>query len=185
VIDVSGWQTGNSWLSMDAMFNDCRKVKTLDVSSWNTSGVTEFSQTFEACWALEKIIGLENWNTANAMSFDETFLNCSSLKELDLSSWNTHKAKYGNKHLNGDISKGFYITFSGVKSLEKLTLGKDFDFDGDGTVTYKTSLPTPPAKEGYTVKWQNVDTKQTYAASEIPDGVAATYVAYYEDNAKG
>ena len=180
VIDVSGWQTSDKWLSMDAMFNDCRKVKFLDVSSWTTSGVTEFSQAFEACWALEEIKGLENWDTSNGKSFDETFLNASSLKELNLSSWNTHNAQYGNKHLNGDISKGFSITFSGVKSLEKLILGADFDFDGNGTVTKVANLPNPAAKEGFTAKWRNVETGGTYAASEIPDGVAATYEAYYE-----
>ena len=184
-IDVSGWQTTGSWYSMDAMFNDCRVVKTLDVSSWNTSGVVEMSQVFESCYSLKQIKGIENWNTSSSKCFDQTFLNCNSLKELNLSGWNTHNAQYGNKHLNGDISEGFSSTFSGVISLTKLTLGEHFDFDGNGTATKLAVLPNPAAKEGFTAKWRNVETGQIYLASEIPDGVAATYEAYYEDNAKG
>ena len=177
VIDVSGWQTTDSWLSMDAMFNDCRKLKTVDVSSWTTSGVTEFSQVFEACWSLEYIDGLENWDTANGRSFDQFFLTCSSLKEIDLSSFDTHNAMYGNKHLNGDISQGFSQTFSGLNSLEKLTLGENFDFDGNGTVKAKATLPNPAAIDGVDTKWYNAENDTYYAASEIPEKTAATYVA--------
>ena len=177
VIDVSGWQTSEKWLSMDAMFNDCRKVKFLDVSSFTTSGVTEFSQIFEACWALEEIKGLENWDTSNGKSFDQTFLSCGSLKELNLSSWDTSHAMYGNKHLNGDISQGFSQMFGGVKSLKKLTLGEKFDFDGNGSVTAKATLPNSAAIDGVTSKWYNAANDTYYAASEIPELTAATYVA--------
>ena len=177
IIDVSGWQTSEKWLSMDAMFNDCRKVKTLDVSSFTTSGVTEFSQIFEACWALEEIKGLENWDTSNGRSFDQTFLSCGSLKELNLSSFDTRNAMYGNKHLNGDISLGFSLMFSGLNSIEKLTLGQYFDFDGDGTVTAKATLPNLAAIDGQAAKWYNAANNTYYDAAEIPELTAATYVA--------
>ena len=176
VIDVSGWQTTSSWLSMDAMFNDCRKVKTLDVSSWTTSGVAEFSQTFESCWSLQQIIGLENWDTSNGQSFDETFYNASSLKELNLSSFDTRKARYGNKHLNGDISKGFSLTFSGCNSLQKLILGENFVFDGDGTASAVCKLPNPGKIDGQTTVWYNEANDTYYTADQIPEG-AATYIA--------
>ena len=176
-IDVSGWQTTSSWYSMDAMFNDCRSVKTLDVSTWTTSGVVEFSQVFDSCYSLEEIKGLENWDTAKGKSFDETFLNCGSLKELNLSSWDTRSACYGNKHLNNDISNGFRSTFSGVNSLEKLILGENFDFDGNGTVSHKATLPNSGKIDGQTTLWYNEANDTYYAANEIPDGTAATYIA--------
>ncbi len=177
VIDVSGWRTGEKWLSMDAMFNDCRKVKFLDVSSFTTSGVTEFSQIFEACWALEEIKGLENWDTSNGKSFDQTFLSCGSLKELNLSSFDTGNACYGNKHLNGDVSTGFSQMFSGCNSLQKLILGEKFDFDGNGTVTAVATLPNPGKVDGQSAMWYNAANGTYYAANEIPEMTAATYVA--------
>ena len=175
-IDVSGWHNTSSWYSMDAMFNDCRKVKLLDVSTFDTSNVVEFSQIFEACWALEEIRGLENWNTANGKSFDETFLNCGSLKVLNLSSFDTRNAQYGNKHLNGDTSQGFDNTFNGVNSLEKLILGENFVFDGNGTVTAVATLPNPVKIDGQAAVWYNEANGTYYTADEIPEG-AATYIA--------
>ena len=177
VIDVSGWQTSEKWLSMDAMFNDCRKVKFLDVSSFTTSGVTEFSQIFEACWVLEEIKGLENWDTSSGRSFDQTFLSCSSLKELNLSSFDTGNAMYGNKHLNGDLSLGFSQMFSGCNNLQKLVLSDKFDFDGNGTVTATATLPNPGKVDGQTAMWYNAANDTYYAASEIPEKTSATYVA--------
>ncbi len=176
-INTYGWQTTSSWYSMDAMFNDCRKVKFLDLSTFNTAGVVEFSQLFEACWSLEEIKGLTTWNTANGKSFDQTFLSCGSLKELDLSTWDTGSAMYGNTHLNGDTSTGFESTFSGMNSLEKLVLGENFDFDGNGTVTHVAKLPSPAKIDGQATKWYNAENDTYYAASEIPDHTAATYVA--------
>ncbi len=178
-LDLSGWQTTSKWYSMDAMFNDCRSIKFLDVSSFTTSGVVEFSQIFEACWSLEEIKGLENWDTANGKTFDQTFLSCGSLKELNLSSFDTRNAKSGNKALNGDISQGFVQMFSGCNSLQKLILGANFDFDGNGTVTAVCALPNPGEIDGAATKWYNAANDTYYAASEIPEpeDVAMTYVA--------
>ena len=187
-IDISGWQTTSSWYSMDGMFNDCRKVQTLDVSSWNTSGVVEFSQLFEACWALQEIKGMENWNTSSGHVFDEMFNGASSLKEVDLSSFDTSSARYSNVLLNGEKNyHGYGNMFNGTKSLQKLILGEKFVFSGDGSIPAANypKFPNPAAKEGYVAKWQNADTKQLYLASEIPGGVAATYVPNYEYTPKG
>ena len=184
-IDVSGWQTTSSWYSMDGMFNDCRKVQTLDVSSWNTSGVSEFSQLFDACWALEEVIGLNQWNTSKGNVFDEMFNGASSLKEVDLSSFDTSSARYSNVLLNGEKNyHGYGNMFNGTKSLQKLILGEKFVFSGDGSIpaTHYPKFPNPAAKEGYTAKWQNVETGVVYDASEIPEEVAATYVAHYTPN---
>jgi len=41
-------------------------------------------------------------------------------------------------------------------------------------------LPAPAPKDGFTAKWRNVETGELYLATEIPEGVAATYEAYYE-----
>ena len=64
--------------------------------------------------------------------------------------------------------------FSGVNSLEKLILGPDFSFDGDGKVTENKAVLPAPVGGG---KWYNADSGDAYLASEIPELTAATYVA--------
>ena len=187
-IDFTGWQTTGSWYCMDGMFNDCSKLQTLDLSSFNTSGVAEFSQIFEGCSALEKIIGLNQWNTSKGNVFDEMFNGASSLKEVNLSSFDTSSARYSNVLLNGEKNyHGYGKMFNGTTGLQKLILGEKFVFSGDGSIpaTHYPQFPNPAAKEGYVAKWQNADTKQLYLASEIPGGVAATYVPNYEYTPKG
>ena len=183
-IDVDGWQTP-ALFTMDALFNHCTSLKTIDVSSITTDNVKEFSQLFEQCNSLTEIKGLEKWNTSNGASFSEMFSGCSSLKELNLSSFDTHGAdesyKYHYDYLT-TYSEGFERMFSGMSALEKMTLGKDFSFDGDGKVTkeaYKAKLPAPAAIDGEATKWYNAANNTYYTASEIPEpgDDAVTYVA--------
>jgi surface protein len=209
VIDVSNWKTGkvtvmshmfadcnsvkvlevNNWdlsslQSLDATFNDCDSLTTINVSKWNTGNVREFSQIFDGCDNLQYIYGMENWDTTNGRNFDEIFNRCSNLRELNFSGWDTRNLAPGHKNVNGDISKGFADAFVGPVKLEKLIIGENFSFDGNGTVKpeYQVKLPAPAAKEGYTAKWRNVETGELFDASQIPEKVAATYEAHYIAN---
>ncbi len=180
-IKMDNWKT-SSMVSMDAIFNNCGSVKVFDLSSFETSTVKEFSQMFDACYALEEIIGLENWDTSNGITFTEMFSGCSSLKELDLSSFDTGSAYDGYTTINGDPGySGFASMFSGVSSLQKLTLGENFSFDGNGNAA-SVSLPAPAAVEGADGKWYDLDTGVGYLPSEIPEKTEATYVAVMPEN---
>jgi surface protein len=186
-VDFTGWNTV-SLTSMDAMFNDCHAIEVLDVSEFDTANCVEFSQIFEGCRSLERIIGLDQWNTAKANVFDEMFNGASSLKELDLSSFDTSSAKYSNVLQNGEKNyHGYGNMFNGTSSLQKLILGEKFVFAGDGSIPAANypKFPNPAAKEGLTAMWRNVATGERYLAKDIPEGVAATYVADYEYTAKG
>ena len=180
-VDMSGWNTP-SLISVDAMFNHCTALKTVDLSDLDTANVKEFSQMFEACYALEEIKGMENWDTSKGCTFTQMFSGCNSLKELDLSAFNTGNARDNYTDMNNSKSDAFTTMFSGVNSLEKLIVSDKISYLGNGNVTEATklTLPAPKAKDGYIAKWQNVDTKETYLAKDIPEGVAATYVPYYE-----
>ena len=188
-LDLSGWQTP-SMLYMDAMFNDCSSLKTINVSSFNTINVLEFSQMFEGCSKLEKIEGLESWETGNGLCFAEMFSGCSALTELNLSSFDTRNANenFGYHYYTKDDEKYddyecFEKMFNGLSSLTKLTLSENVTYDREKVTieNYKLRFPDPAAKEGYIAKWKNVDNGQTYLGSEIPEGVKATYEAYYEE----
>ncbi len=179
-VDFTGWNTP-SLTSMDGMFNDCRAIKELDVSEFDTAKCVEFSQIFEACHSLEKIIGLDQWDTSKGIAFDEMFNQARSLKEVDLSSFDTRSAKSYGVMQNGGIYYGFSSMFSGMNSLEKLTLGANFDFNGDGSITPTTgaypSLPNPAAIDGQATLWYNAANDTYYTAAEIPEETAATYIA--------
>ena len=181
-VDFTGWNTP-SLVSMDAMFNDCNSLTYLDMSSFDTANCNEFSQVFERCSSLTKIDGLDKWDTGNARTYEELFYGCAALKEVDLSTFYSRDVVNDYAMEWKGTGWGFLRMFAGMNSLEKMTLSADFSFDGDGKVTtesYKVSLPSPAAKEGYTAKWRNVETGELYLASEIPEEVAATYEAYYE-----
>jgi surface protein len=175
-IKMDNWKT-TSLVSMDAIFNNCGSVKVFDLSSFETSTVKEFSQMFDACYALEKIIGLEDWDTSSGITFEEMFSGCHVLKELDLSSFDTSSAYDGYTTINGDRDyRGFRNMFSGAGSLQKLVLGEKFSFKGNGKAA-PVSFPNPGAVDGQAAVWYNAENDSYYAASEIPEGVAATYVA--------
>ena len=182
----TNWNTP-SLICLDGVFNDCHSLKTVDMSSFNTSKVKEFSQTFEACWALEKVIGMENWDTSSACTFTEMFSGCSKLKELDLSKFDTGNARDNYTDMNNSTSHAFVSMLASVNSLEKLVVSDKISYYGNGNVTEgrKLVFPNPKAKEGYIAKWQNVDTGAVYLGKDIPEKTAATYVPYYEYDAKG
>ena len=173
-IDLTGWQTP-SLVCLDGMFNDCRSLKTIDMSSFDTSNVKEFSQLFEACYSLEEIVGMENWDTSKACTFTEMFSGCNSLKELDLSSFDTSSAYDRYVDMNNSYSDAFVSMFNGMYSLEKLVLGENFRFDGNGNVAENKYAKLPAPVGGG--MWYHAETGEAYLASEIPDKTAATYVA--------
>ena len=177
-VDVSGWNTA-SLTCLDGMFNDCRSLKVVDLSSFSTGKVKEFSQLFEACSSLEKVIGLENWDTSSGQDFSEMFSGCKSLKELDLSSFDTRNANQNYTTYWPAHNDMFLRFLSGCISLERISFGPYFSYDGDGSAadTYKmTSMPAATGVEGWDGNWYDVD-GNAYAPSEIPEETAATYYA--------
>ncbi len=174
-LNLHGWDT-SSLVVMDAIFNDCRALETLDVSTFRTHNVQEFCQVFDACYNLNTIIGLENWDTSNGCTFEEMFSGCRSLKELNLSSFDTGNARDNFKG-NADTYHAFINMFAGVTGLEKLILSDSFDFNGNSDSNRPVSLPSPAAIDGQAASWYNEANGTYYAAGEIPEKTAATYIA--------
>ena len=70
------------------MFTSCSSLTSLDLSSFNTSNVTDMSQMFTSCSSLTSLY-LSSFNTSNVTDMSNMFYSCSSLTSLDLSSFNT------------------------------------------------------------------------------------------------
>ncbi|MBR5794533.1 MAG: BspA family leucine-rich repeat surface protein [Erysipelotrichaceae bacterium] len=178
---VSNWNTSNV-LYMNAVFHSNMNTH-LDLSKWDVSKVQTFSQMFERNTVLEEIIGLDKWNTSSAKTFAEMFSGCSSLRELDLSAFNTTTINESWKDPVNSETSGVYGMFgisgdsySGMHKLQKVTIGENFSFNGDGTCTNIPVLPTPnvthiTGADGY---WYE-PSGNTLLASEISSKVAKTY----------
>ena len=87
----------------------CRdKLRTLDLSEFDTSQVTSMTEAFYQCNKLEEI-NLTNVNTSNVTSMNYMFFNCSGLTSLDVSNFDTSNVT--------DMSRMFCIC-SGLTSLD-------------------------------------------------------------------
>ena len=75
------------------MFIRCESLKTLDISKWDTSKVTDMSYMFNGCKLLE-YLNLSGWNISNVISMSEMFHGCESLKKLNISGWDISNVRY-------------------------------------------------------------------------------------------
>lgn len=182
-IGMEKWNT-SSLVNANAAFHNCGEEE-LDLSGWDVSNVLYFSQMFENSTKLKRIHGLDKWDTSNALVFDEMFGRCSKLEELDLSSWDTRKARKGvQSSANGHTGSVFNNMFQSCNSLRKVKVGANFSINGDGTNTtasYKFILPTPSSDyiEGADGYWYTFNGEK-YAPNEVKDRTVETYYASYD-----
>lgn len=103
-----------------SMFQNCKKLASLNFSGVNTSNVQYMKSMFEGCSALVSTtsapLDLSSFNTSKVTTMQSMFEGCSALTDLDLSCFNT-----------GDSNTGRVTTmqsmFSGCTNLATLTLG--------------------------------------------------------------
>ena len=86
-IDLSSFNTTNV-KNMSGMFSYCHSLNSIDLSLFNTTNVKNMSGMFCDCSSL-KSIDLSSFNTNNVNDMSCMFFDCSSLKSIDLSSFNT------------------------------------------------------------------------------------------------
>ena len=92
------------------MFNRCKALTSLDLSSFNTSKVTNMFNMFNECNVLTSL-DLSSFNTSKVTDMGYMFQNCRSLQEIicpdgfDLSSTTTNALRlmfYGCNSYNGE-----------------------------------------------------------------------------------
>ena len=87
-LDISSFDTSNV-TDMSCMLYLC-KALSLDLSHFNTSNVTDMSWMFAYCNSLTSL-DVSNFDTSNVTDMAGMFSGCSSLTSLDLSSFDTSK----------------------------------------------------------------------------------------------
>ena len=179
-IGIEDWDTSSA-INMNAMFHNCAEEE-LDLSKFDVSNVKYFCQMFENSPNLKRIKGLEKWDTSSGVGFDEMFERCYKLEEVDLSNFDTSKAKNGESaSTNGHTTNTFSNMFKDCNNLKKITLGPKFSINGDGTntsATKKLIFPTPSATyiQEADGNWYDIE-GNSYAPDGMLDKTAKTYYA--------
>lgn len=76
-IDLSKWDTSNI-SDLSNLFFNCTKLKQIDLHTWNTKSVSTCYWLFRGCSSLE-FINIDGWNTCNVYDMDRMFGECSKL----------------------------------------------------------------------------------------------------------
>ena len=124
-------------------------LRTIDLSGWDTSNVTQMIDVFENCSSLESL-DLSGWDMTSVSFMSGVFQNCSSLESLDLSNWDMSGAT------------NMYQLFQNCLALSQLKVNAGFAFS-----------PNCPLPSGL---WMATSSKKVYDAAEMPNHVADTYV---------
>ena len=86
-INVSNWDTSNV-TNMSNTFSHCELLTSIDVSKWNTSKVTNMEGMFVGCNLLASV-DVSKWNTSKVTDMASMFSSCGTLRSIDVSKWNT------------------------------------------------------------------------------------------------
>ena len=185
-LDLSSFDTSQV-ADMSSMFYGCSSLASLDLSSFDTSQVTDMSGMFGNCPI--QTLELSSFETSQVTNASSMFSGCSSLKSLDLSGFATPKvadmssmfegctslASLDISHFDTSSASNMANMFWNCSSLRSVALGEKFSFRGAKNAR-QCSLPKLKG-DGLTGFWKNVETHELYAEDEIPNNVAATYIA--------
>ncbi|MDF7664468.1 BspA family leucine-rich repeat surface protein [Bifidobacterium sp. ESL0763] len=139
------WDTHN-FLNTQSMFQDCPKLKSLDLSGWDLGDVTSdyyhvvvthpdgggttttyhsdhgIDYMFSGDTGLESI-NLSGWNIQKVSKSKNVFTNNSSLKSLDLSNWDAHSLDSFDGTFDGaGSSDGMKLDLSNWKVNDKVSV---------------------------------------------------------------
>lgn len=118
--------------SMDMMFENCKSLTTLDLSSWSTSAVTDMAGMFAYCSSL-KDLKLTGFDVSHVRYMSNMFYGCQSLTALDVSVWDVSQVR--------DMDKMFGYCTS-LKTLDVSHWDTDNVEDVRGMFEYCSQLST-------------------------------------------
>lgn len=91
IIGIEDFDTSNV-TTMNTMFQNCNKLKNIDLSNWDTTNVIDMSWMFNRCESLNSL-DLSNWNTNNVTNMNNMFKEATNLKCIKVgSNWTIENA---------------------------------------------------------------------------------------------
>jgi surface protein len=139
------------------------KLKTLDLSGFDTSKVTNMFSLFSNCYELESV-DISSFKTGNLTDICQLFMNCKKMKTVDLSNFNLTYVT---------DAKGMV---QGCETLEKLILPKTEGYANPDTS--RDVVITLPAKSGY--NWKDQD-GIIWTSVSVKNPKAMTYTLISEE----
>ena len=106
-IDISSFDTQNV-SNMSYMFYYCCNLKNIDLSSFDTQNVKDMSYMFSNCYSL-RFLDLSSFNTKNVINMEYMFKESYYLENINLSSFDTKNVKY---------IKGMFYYCPNLKSID-------------------------------------------------------------------
>lgn len=87
-LDLSTWDTSKvTDETVNNMFEDCKNLKTINVSNLITNNIENLNSMFGNCQNLTTVVGLGTWDTSKVEYTVRMFSNCKSLTSVDLTNW--------------------------------------------------------------------------------------------------
>ena len=114
-------------ISMSHIFLDVMGLEYIDLSKFNTQNVTDMNHMFRNMHALKAIKFGKNFKTNNVTNMGSMFAATCSLKELDLSGFNTSKVTKIIELFGLVDVRGNSYTCPGGDKLERIYVSEDFD----------------------------------------------------------
>lgn len=103
-LDLTKWNLAKNITTTTSyanFFSQCRRLKEIDISTFNISYTSSINSMFSTCYLLEKISLPDNIGSAGLLTVaTSAFLNCSRLKEIDLSKIDFSQVTTMNTMLN-------------------------------------------------------------------------------------
>lgn len=110
-LDLSHFDTSNV-RSMGSMFSGCISLTSLDLSHFDTGNVTKMDNMFRSCGLTS--LDLSHFDTHNVTDMTCMFWGCSSLRSLDVSSFNTSRVY----SMSDEYTGGMFSYCSSLTSLD-------------------------------------------------------------------
>lgn len=130
----------NKMTTLRQAFKSCLSLRFIDVSSWDTSNVTQFQNLFDSCYSLRRINGINSLNTKKVTNMNLVFASCFMLGDVDISNW-SYDALSSNQKMFASTRFISRIEFD-----ESLSVMSEQMFDGSPSLctTFIFHSVTPP-----------------------------------------
>ena len=126
--------------SMNQMFQFCKKLKTLDLSGFNTAKVTTMDKMFLGCEKLQCIYVGDNWITSAVTKSSGMFSDCYTLFGGKGTAYNEDKIDVAYAHIDGGTENPGYLTKSGDPAFWPYHA---YVVEKDSTLTFYYDTNTP------------------------------------------
>ncbi len=140
---------------MTAMFQNCEKLASLDLSGFNTTKVTDMSKMFSNCTELTTIFVGDTWNMSNVEKTQDMFKNCQKLVGGNGTQYDANNSDEDFAKIDGKNSG--YFTKAGQ---EPYKVSEPYAVFNNGTLTFYYDNKKPNGAYGmkvtYDSEWYSV-----------------------------